>query len=93
VQEIYIPGTSEGAVNEVFAGLNSLRAPTCADQPTEIVYYLKLMRDTMLPAFVEMRVEIAFGEPSTASRRLVYDWVVEVVEFDTEIGKLLAQMQ
>jgi hypothetical protein len=92
VQEIYLPGTSKGAVNEVFAGLNSVRVPTCADQPTEIVYYLKLMRDTMLPAFVEMEVEIAFGSPSAASRRLVYDWVVEVVEFDTEIGKLLAQL-
>ncbi len=92
VQEIYLPGTSEGAVNEVFAGLNGMRVPTCADQPTEIAYYLKLMRDTMIPAFVEMRVEIAFGSPSAASRRVVYDWVVEVVEFDKEIGRLLAQM-
>jgi hypothetical protein len=68
--------------------LNGISVPTCADQPTEIVYSLGLIRDTMFPAYIEMEM----GGATSASRSDVGRWRDEVNGLLKDVERLMGQI-
>ena len=79
---------SSSFVERTFSGLNGISVPTCADQPTEIVYSLGLIRDTMFPAYIEMEM----GGGSSASRADVGRWRDEVNGLLNDVERLMGQI-
>lgn len=79
---------SSSFVERTFSGLNGISVPTCADQPTEIVYSLGLIRDTMFPAYIEMEM----GGATSASRSDVGRWRDEVNGLLKDVERLMGQI-
>ena len=79
---------SSSFVERTFSGLNGISVPTCADQPTEIVYSLGLIRDTMFPAYIEMEM----GGATSASRSDVGRWRDEVNGLLNDVERLMGQI-
>ena len=80
---------SSSFVERTFAGLDGIRVPNCADQPTEIVYSLGLIRDTMFPAYIEMEM----GGATSASRADVGRWRDEVNGLLRDVNRLMGQIE
>ena len=80
---------SSSFVERTFSGLNGISVPTCADQPTEIVYSLGLIRDTMFPAYIEMEM----GGAMSASRSDVGRWRDEVNGLLNDVKRLMGQIE
>ena len=80
---------STSFVERTFAGLNSISVPSCADQPTEIVYNLGLIRDTMLPAYIEMDM----GGGTSSSRSDVGRWRDKVEGLLRDVNRLMGQIE
>lgn len=76
-------------IEQAFTGLSDIPVPICADQPTEIVYNLVLIRDTMLPAYIEM----AMGGGTDASRADVRRWRDEVEGLLSDVDRLMGQIE
>ncbi len=79
---------SSSFVERTFSGLNGISVPTCADQPTEIVYSLGLIRDTMFPAYIEMEM----GGATSSSRSDVGRWRDEVNGLLNDVERLMGQI-
>lgn len=78
----------EGRVSSAFAGIDSIEVPACADVG-EILYYFRLLRDTLEPAFIEMRIESNGHYPSADSFERVRGWHEEIKGFERNIDALI----
>ncbi len=79
---------SSSFVERTFSGLNGIPVPTCADQPMEITYSLGVIRDTMLPAYIEMEM----GGATSASRSDVERWRDEVNELLNDVDRMMGEI-
>ena len=81
----------EADVDSAFAGIDAIAVPSCVDAG-EILYYFRLLRDTLGPAYVEMRIESALQYPSQDSFELVAGWYYEMSGFEKNIDALIATL-
>ena len=81
----------EADVDSAFAGIDAIAVPSCVDAG-EILYYFRLLRDTLGPAYVEMRMESALQYPSQDSFELVAGWYQEIEGFEKDIDALIATL-
>jgi hypothetical protein len=81
----------EAEVTSAFAGIDAIKVPSCVDAG-EILYYFRLLRDTLEPAYVEMRIESALQYPSQDSFELVAGWYNEMSGFEKNIDALIATL-
>ena len=81
----------EDEVTSAFAGIDAIVVPSCVDAG-EILYYFRLLRDTLGPAYVEMRMESALQYPSQDSFELVAGWYYEMSSFEKNIDALIATL-
>jgi len=65
----------------------TIKAPTCINEPTEILYQLDLMFATLKPAYVEVSVESSKGRPSAQSYARVRGWLKELYAYRKEIER------
>lgn len=79
-------------IDVAYQTFDKVTAPTCIDEPTEILYNLRLMFNTLKPAFVEAKVELASGNPDAASYALVRGWIDELRRFDRDLAALYASV-
>ena len=92
VQKASITGVDPTQVDALFEQLAQIKAPLCINEPLEIVSYLGLMRDTLRPGFVEVKVELAYGNPDSQSYARVRSWVSELHGFEQEITSRIKSM-
>ena len=92
VQRTTVADVDQAQVEALFADLPTIPVPTCVDEAPEIINYLGLMRDTLYPAFVEMKVELAMGNPDAQSYARVQGWLDELRTFEREIDARLAAL-
>jgi len=92
VQKASITGVDPTQVDTLFEQLAQINAPLCINEPLEIVSYLGLMRDTLRPGFVELKVELAHGNPDSQSYARVRSWVGELHGFEQEITSRIKSM-
>jgi hypothetical protein len=85
VAKASITGVDPTQVDALFEQLAQINAPLCINEPLEIVSYLGLMRDTLRPGFVEIKVELGYGNPDSESYARVRSWVGELHGFEQEI--------
>ena len=78
----------EARVTAAFAGIDTIEVPACADVG-EILYYFRLLRDTLWPAFIEMRIESNGRYPSEESFARVRSWHEEIKSFERNIDDLI----
>jgi hypothetical protein len=78
----------EARVTAAFAGIETIEVPACADVG-EILYYFRLLRDTLWPAFIEMRIESNGRYPSEESFARVRSWHEEIKSFERNIDELI----
>jgi hypothetical protein len=78
----------EARVTAAFAGIDTIEVPACADVG-EILYYFRLLRDTLWPAFIEMRIESNGRYPSEESFARVRSWHEEIKSFERNIDELI----
>ena len=78
----------EARVTAAFAGIDTIEVPACADVG-EILYYFRLLRDTLWPAFIEMRIESNGRYPSEESFARVRSWHEEIKTFERNIDELI----
>lgn len=78
----------EARVTAAFAGIDTIEVPACADVG-EILYYFRLLRDTLWPAFIEMRIESNGRYPSEESFARVRGWHEEIKSFERNIDDLI----
>jgi hypothetical protein len=81
----------EADVDSAFAGIDAIVVPSCVDAG-EILYYFRLLRDTLGPAYVEMRIESALQYPNQDSFELVAGWYQEIEGFEKDINALIATL-
>lgn len=81
----------EADVDSAFAGIDTIEVPRCVDAG-EILYYFRLLRDTLWPAHIEMRIESALQYPSQDSFALVAGWYQEIEGFERDINALIATL-
>jgi hypothetical protein len=89
--ELIDGGYDEADVTSAFAGIDAIVVPSCVDAG-EILYYFRLLRDTLGPAYVEMRMESALQYPSQDSFELVAGWYNEMSSFEKNIDALIATL-
>lgn len=92
VQKTSITRVDPTQVDALFEQLALINAPLCIDEPLEIVSYLGLMRDTLRPGFVELKVELANGNPDNQSYARVSSWISELHGFEKEITSRIKSM-
>lgn len=78
----------EARVTAAFAGIDTIEVPACAGVG-EILYYFRLLRDTLWPAFIEMRIESNGRYPSEESFARVRSWHEEIKSFERNIDDLI----
>ncbi|MFN7472192.1 MAG: hypothetical protein ACK5S9_11175 [Roseiflexaceae bacterium] len=78
----------EARVTAAFAGIDTIEVPACADVG-EILYYFRLLRDTLWPAFIEMKIESNGRYPSEESFARVRSWHEEIKTFERNIDELI----
>lgn len=78
----------EARVTAAFAGIDSIDVPACVDA-SEILYSFGLLRDTLLTAFIEMRIESNGRYPSEESFVRVRSWHEEIKTFERNIDELI----
>ena len=76
-------------VDRAFADIESIPVPSCVDVG-EIIYYFRLLRDTLSPAYIEMKIESNGRYPSAESFARVAGWYAEIVSFEQQIDAILA---
>jgi hypothetical protein len=76
-------------VDRAFADIESIPIPECVDVG-EVIYYFRLMRDTLSPAYIEMNIESNGHYPSPESFTRVKGWYAEIKSFDENIDAILA---
>jgi hypothetical protein len=89
--ELLASDYDEADVDSAFAGIDAIAVPSCVDAG-EILYYFRLLRDTLGPAYVEMRMESALQYPSQDSFELVAGWYYEMSGFEKNIDALIATL-
>lgn len=92
VQRTAVADVDQSQVETLFADLPTIPAPTCVDEAPEIINYLGLMRDTLYPAFVEIKVELVTGNPDAQSYARVHGWIGVLRTFEREINTRLAAL-
>ncbi len=78
----------EARVTAAFAGIDTIEVPACADVG-EILYYFRLLRDTLWPAFIEMKIASNGRYPSEESFARVRSWHEEIKSFERNIDELI----
>ena len=78
----------EARVTAAFAGIDTIEVPACADVG-EILYYFRLLRDTLWPAFIEMKIASNGRYPSEESFARVRSWHEEIKGFERNIDELI----
>ena len=83
-QELVDASFDEARVTAAFAGIDTINVPACVDA-SEILYSFGLLRDTLLTAFIEMRIESNGQYPSEESFARVRSWHEEIKGFESDI--------
>jgi hypothetical protein len=83
-QELVDASFDEARVTTAFAGIDSIDVPACVDA-SEILYSFGLLRDTLMTAFIEMRIESNGQYPSEESFARVRSWHEEIKGFERDI--------
>ena len=92
VQRAPLSGVDPVQIDTLFASLETIDAPLCIDEPLEMIDRLRLMRDTLRPGFVELKVELAYGNPDAASYARVQGWIDELQRFESDLNARFTSM-